>query len=103
MVSLISGMSGMAIEHAGDAVDLAAGEDGEDHDQRVHAEAAAHDDRDEDVALDLLDEDERDDHPQGRERASRRRRPRVGGTAASTGPRYGMASMSPAQTPKNSA
>ncbi len=47
-------------------MDLAAGEDREDDDQRVHAKAAAHDHRHEDVALDLLDEHEHEDDPEGR-------------------------------------
>ena len=61
-------MSGIADEHADDAVDLDAGEHGEDDDQGVHAEAAAHDERHEDVALHFLDEHEGDDHPDRRQR-----------------------------------
>src|SRR5262249_60773176 len=50
-------------EYAGEAVDLAAGEQAEDDQERVEPQRASHDVRNHDVALDLMDDEEEDDHP----------------------------------------
>ena len=55
------------------AVDLAAREQAEDHEQRVQAQRAPHHLRHDDVPLDLVDEQEEDDHPHRRERMDEER------------------------------
>ena len=54
-------------QHAGDAVQLAAGEQAEDDEQRMEAERVGHHVRHDDVALDLVDEDEEREHPERRD------------------------------------
>ncbi len=66
-------------EHAGDAVQLAAGEEAEDDEQRMEPQRARHHVRDDDVPLHLVDEEEEDPDPDdaprriGEERVDRRR------------------------------
>ncbi len=55
-------------EDPGEAVDLAAREQAEDHEQRVEAQRASHHSRHEDVALELLDAEEEERDPERRER-----------------------------------
>ena len=55
-------------QDAGDAVQLAAREQAEDDEQRMQAERVRHHVRDDDVALDLVDEDEEREHPEHRDR-----------------------------------
>src|SRR5262249_19407068 len=47
---------------------LAAGEQSEDDEQRVEPERTAHDIRDDDMPLELLDPEEEERHPDGRQR-----------------------------------
>ena len=55
-------------QDAGDAVQLTAREQPEDDEQRVEAERVRHHVRHDDVALDLVDEDEERQHPERRDR-----------------------------------
>ena len=60
--------SGSAVSAPGQPVELGAGGEPEDHEQRVQAQRVPHHLRDDDVALDLLDAEEEERHPERRER-----------------------------------
>ena len=60
-------------EDAGDPVQLRAGEEAEDDEQRVEPQRVRHHVRDDDVALDLVDEDEERRHPEERDRVDDQR------------------------------
>ena len=89
-------------ERAGQPVDLAAGEQPEDHEQRVQPERRAHHVRHHDVPLELVDPEEEQRHPDRGERVhdervdERRHAP-------SHGPMYGISSMKATNAPKRSA
>ncbi len=61
-------------EDPGQPVDLPAGEQAEDDEQRVEPERAPHHLRDDDVALDLVDDEEEDRHPDAARSGGRRPR-----------------------------
>ena len=60
-------------EHARQPVDLAAGEQPEDHEQRMQSQRVPHHLRDHDVALDLVDREEEQHDPDGRQRVDDQR------------------------------
>ena len=62
------GEQGQRDEDPGQPVDLPAREQAEDDQERVEAERAPHHLRDDDVALDLVDDEEEDRHPDDRDR-----------------------------------
>ena len=89
--------------HPAMPVQLAAREQPEDDEQRVEAKRVRHHVRHDDVALDLVDEDEEREHPERRERVRRRARRSPAGPPTSQGPMYGITSITAVQTPKSSA
>ena len=71
-------------EDPGEPVDLAAGEQAEDHEQRMEAQRAPHHLRHDDVALELLDAEEEQRDPERRERVPGRARTAPAGPRRAT-------------------